>query len=134
MIRGRPSSRRKVCLQHSNHVLAPKMQRNADQLAPFRFYQAESSRVSSKVVEGPVGWTTPLTFHVLCGAVEYAMEAISMAGTVLAILTKEGIVMVAEKVGSELSREVIAPSLTAHHPRFTESDWQAPRLELDGRW
>jgi hypothetical protein len=30
--------------------------------------------------------------------VEYAMEAISMAGTVLAILSKEGVVMVAEKV------------------------------------
>jgi hypothetical protein len=31
-------------------------------------------------------------------SVEYAMEAISMAGTVLAILSKEGVVMVAEKV------------------------------------
>jgi 20S proteasome alpha/beta subunit len=30
--------------------------------------------------------------------VEYAMEAISQAGTVMAVLTKEGVVMVAEKV------------------------------------
>jgi 20S proteasome alpha/beta subunit len=30
-------------------------------------------------------------------AVEYAMEAISQAGTVMAVLTKEGVVMVAEK-------------------------------------
>jgi hypothetical protein len=31
-------------------------------------------------------------------SVEYAMEAISLAGTVLAIMSKEGVVMVAEKV------------------------------------
>jgi 20S proteasome alpha/beta subunit len=31
--------------------------------------------------------------------VEYAMEAISHAGTVLAVLSKEGVVLAAEKVG-----------------------------------
>lgn len=34
--------------------------------------------------------------------VEYAMEAISQAGTVMAVLTKEGVVMVAEKVRCRL--------------------------------
>jgi 20S proteasome alpha/beta subunit len=33
-------------------------------------------------------------------AVEYAMEAISHAGTVLAVLSKEGIAMAAEKVSA----------------------------------
>lgn len=40
---------------------------------------------------------------VMYSPVEYAMEAISQAGTVMAVLTKEGVVMVAEKVRSYLS-------------------------------
>jgi 20S proteasome alpha/beta subunit len=37
-------------------------------------------------------------WDVLTSVVEYAMEAISHAGTVLAVASKEGIAMAAEKV------------------------------------
>lgn len=40
------------------------------------------------------------------------MEAISMAGTVMAVLSKEGVVMVAEKVKLPLQRSFL-PSLSA---------------------
>jgi len=51
--------------------------------------------------------------------VEYAMEAISHAGTVLAVASKEGIAMAAEKVSH-------LPHPMSFNSDDTESHWKAP--------
>lgn len=52
--------------------------------------------------------------QLLTETVEYAMEAISHAGTVLAVLSKEGIAIAAEKVRRVMSNQCLDRPLTDH--------------------
>jgi 20S proteasome alpha/beta subunit len=69
------------------------------------FFQGDYSKVSGLLAttihvssqRARMGITGQL---LILRAVEYAMEAISHAGTVLAVLSKEGIAMAAEKVSA----------------------------------